>query len=425
MSFLRKLFGGGCSLEKMRQALAQKRWADALNIGIDLEQAGVGPDEQSELNELLVVASDGLAELNLNEGEACLRAGDLARANEHFSLAADQARSVELQQRVAVAGASLNGHHVTSEPLSMQAATDCPSGCASSCGTGGREQRITPAAAELDAQTRLELILATYPEEWVERYTKLQGPFLDAFLLAHDGRGGEALAAFDAVSEIERDDLFYFERGALHSRTGKTSSACRDLEKALAINPSHFLAFETLVLSELSANNEISAENRLKQMLALNRESAFCHAQLARILFRRGEKQAALTHGQQAIAAGDSSPETILLTAALLEQNGQTDAAERVLLRMPGGGCSGGPNLALAELWLRYGKNLDKALESFKSALRSEPNNPRWLVRVAQVYLARGWKKEAIDLLERVLASASLEQGLRNEAAAHLDSARK
>jgi len=92
---------------------------------------------------------------------------------------------------------------------------------------------------------------------------------------------------------------------------------------------------------------------------------------------------------------------------------------------LPGGGCSGGANLPLAELWLRYGKNLDKALESFKAALRSEPDNPRWLVRVAQVYLARGWKKEAIALLEKVLKVAGLEQGLRAEAAAQLEVAKK
>lgn len=422
MSFWRKLFGGGRSLEQMRLALAQKRWADAVNIGTDLDQAGVAPDEQSELNELLVIAGDGLAAMNLNEGEACLRAGDLARATEHFNLADSQARSDELRRQVAAALAGMS-----SNPKSLPAAVaaDCHTGCSSSCGVGGKETNAATVETELDTQTRLELLLATYPEEWVKRYTRLHGPFRDAFLLAHEGMSEEALAAFDAVDESHRDDLYYFERGSLRARTGETDLACRDLEKALIINPAHFFAFETLVMLELAENKESSAETRLKQMLSRNMAPAFCHANLARIMIRRGDKQAALAHGQQAIAASDTSPETLLLTASLLEQNGQPDAAEKVLMLLPGGGCSGGPNLPLAELWLRYGKNLDKALEAFKAALRSEPDNPRWLVRVAQVYLARGWKKEAIALLEKILAVASLDPALRSEASTHLEVAKK
>jgi tetratricopeptide (TPR) repeat protein len=160
-------------------------------------------------------------------------------------------------------------------------------------------------------------------------------------------------------------------------------------------------------------------------MLSFNSAPAFCHANLAQILVRRGDMQGSLEHGLQALNGGDTSAETLLLTASLLEQKGQIDAAERVLLRLPGGGCAGGANLPLAEFWLRCGKNHDKVLEAFKAALRSEPDNPRWLIRVAQVYLARGWKKDAISLLEKVLAAGSLEPALRAEASAHLDSARK
>jgi predicted Zn-dependent protease len=109
----------------------------------------------------------------------------------------------------------------------------------------------------------------------------------------------------------------------------------------------------------------------------------------------------------------------------LLEHHGKPNEAERVLMHLSGGGCSGGPSLPLAEFWLRHGKNLDKALESFKGALRSEPDNPRWLLRVAQVYLARGWEKEGIGLLEKALNAATLEPRLQAEGKALLDAARK
>ena len=52
---------------------------------------------------------------------------------------------------------------------------------------------------------------------------------------------------------------------------------------------------------------------------------------------------------------------------------------------MAPGGCGGGAHPLQAEFWLRHGKNLDRALESFKGALRHELDNPRWLLRIAQV----------------------------------------
>ncbi len=425
MSFWRNLFGSGKSLTQMRLALEQKRWAEAVNIGADLEQAGVAPEDRDELAELLVAAGDGLAELNLSEGEACLRAGDAARAAEHFSLAAGQACSDGLRQRVLEATTGVQGGQGTANLSPLAAPGACHTDCASTCDVAEKKVGDTSLGIDLDTQTRVELTVASYPEDLAERYLQQSDPFRIAFLLAHEGRAEEALTAFDAVTEDDRDDLFYFERGALRGRIGETALACSDLEKVLDLNPEHFLAIETLVHLELSTHREVSAEARLRRMLSLGIAPAFCHGNLARILIRRGEMQTALEHGQQALAGGDTSAETLLLTASLLEQNGQPNEAERVLMRLPGGGCSGGANLPLAELWLRHGKNLDKALESFKAALRSEPDNPRWLLRVAQVYLARGWKKEGVGLLEKVLAAGSLEPGLSAEAAALLDASKK
>jgi tetratricopeptide (TPR) repeat protein len=409
----------------MRLALEQKRWADALSIGTSLEQADTAPEERAELAELLVAAGDGLAELNLSEGEACLRTGDVARATEHFTLAAEQVRSPELRQRVMAAKADLEGSRIPAKTLPVTSSADCHTGCASPCSTEGGGKVEVTAGMELDTQTRVELIAASYPEGLAERYLHLRGSFREAFLLAHEGQAEDALTAFNAVAEGERDDLFYFERGALRARVGEASLASADLERALELNPDHFLAFETLVHLELSTCNENSAETRLNRMLSRDFAPAFCHGNLAVIFARRGEQNAALDHGLQAIAGGERSMETLLLTASLLEHHGKPNEAERVLLHLSGGGCSGGPSLPLAEFWLRHGKNLDKALESFKGALRSEPDNPRWLLRVAQAYFARGWEKEGIGLLEKALNATTLEPRLQAEGKALLDAARK
>jgi predicted Zn-dependent protease len=69
----------------------------------------------------------------------------------------------------------------------------------------------------------------------------------------------------------------------------------------------------------------------------------------------------------------------------------------------------------LAELWLRRDKNLDRALESFKAALRQERDNPRWLLRIAQVYLAKGWRKQAAEQIERLMRQGELPEQIRAE----------
>jgi len=410
MSFLRKMFGGGDPLSRLRRSLEEKRWADALAVGGAIDRGSLPTETCEELDALLAEAGDGLARLNLSEGEACQRAGDTARAAEHFALAAEQACDHDLRQRAQNAASGLSA----TVPVTPHSATsaDCSShiGCSTSC---GEKSLSTPWSAidenGFDTQTRLELVLSSYPQEWKTRYIELEGPLLEAFLLAHEGRGEEALLVFQAVPGESRDDLFYFERGALHARLGHVSDGLADLECALERNPDHLLAMEALVHLEMATDNLDAAESRLQRMLAVGLARGFCHSMLAQIAASRGDRDNALDQGLQALAAGLADTETLLLTARLLEQGGREAEAESLLMRLSGGGCSGGGNLPLAEFWLRHEKNLDKALEAFKGALRQDPENPRWPLRVAEVYLARGWKKEGEQILNKLVTHPGLD----------------
>jgi len=91
---------------------------------------------------------------------------------------------------------------------------------------------------------------------------------------------------------------------------------------------------------------------------------------------------------------------------------------------LPSAGCGGGAHPLLAEFWLRHGKNLDRALESFKGALRNELDNPRWLLRIAQVYIAKGWNKEAAKQIEALLARGGLSPELDAEVQAAAEAVR-
>lgn len=427
MSLLKKLFGSADPLAPVRKALQQNRWSDALVIGDTIDRASLDVESAAELDRLLVAAGDGLAELNLTEGEGCLRSGDGARAGEHFALAAAQARSEALSQRIADAQKRLASSPEPPSAPPSKAGHGCGASCSSSGATGHPKTHDSTAPGELDPTTRLELILATYPAEWASSYTHAGEMFKEAFLLAHECNEAEALERFSQIPEAERSDLFYFERGALLGRLGEVERGCRDLEKALVLNPGHLLAMETLITLEISSGQETAAQQRLEKMLRSDTVPAFwafCHGCLATLCARRGDFDAALQHGQMAIEAGSREPELILLVASLLEQVGRLDDAESLLQTLPGGGCSGGISVPLAEFWLRQERNLTKVLEAFKGALRQEPGQSRWALRIAQTYLARGWKKDGIALLEKVLADPHLDTDLRREGESLLHSLR-
>jgi tetratricopeptide (TPR) repeat protein len=244
--------------------------------------------------------------------------------------------------------------------------------------------------------------------------------FRDAFLLSHEGAATEALTCFDTVPEEERNDLFYFERGALLARLGRAEEGRRDLEAALGANPLNLLAFETLVNLDLTEGRDEEAEERILGFLNQGIAPGFCHGRLAVVCARRNDPEKALEHGLEGVKAGGVEIETVILTASILEGMERMSEAEQLLSDLPAGGCGGGAHTALAEFWLRRNKNLDQALEVFKEALRLAPEEPRWPVRIAQTYLGQGWKNEAYALAEKVLTDPRLAPDLREEARAVL-----
>lgn len=417
MSFLKRLFGGGDPIDSLRRSVQQQRWAEALTVGENIDAGSLDEAGQSELADLLASAGDGLAAFNLSEGEACLRANDPERAVEHLQLAAGQASSDDLKSRIDEVRNRLQAPSPQEGAPKQAASSCCSTGCSSTADTAGE---ALP-GGDLDMQTQLELILATYPKELEERYASSGEIFKKAFLLAHADEGEQALEMLAQLPEGERDDLFHFERGSLLARLGEPAEAVADLERAVAINPDLLLALDALVRLELSMDRGEQVERRLQQMLAQGLSAPFCCARLAELAVSRGDFEAALPLVQQALEGGSQEPETLLLASTLLEREGRLPEAEALLSRLGGGGCSGGGNIHQAEFWLRHSKNLDKALEAFKSAARQDQDQPRWRLRMAQTYLARGWKKEGVPMLRQVLEDERLEESLRQEGKALLD----
>ncbi len=413
MGFLKKLFGGGASLEGLRKAMDQKRFADARLLAAELLGQDLAEAERVAVEQLQVAAGDGLAQLNLDEGLGFQRAGETGRAAEHLELALEQACSAELRQAIETA--------LANEPVvpTIEPPENKQNGSCSSCGP----QEVEPLGSDdlelPDLDSQIELILTSYPPQIAERYQQKGEQFLQAFMLSHSGQDEEALPLWEKVSAPEQDDLYWFELGAAQTRSGLNKQGRKSLEKALQLNPELLPATELLIQLLVSRGEVDTALKKLQQMLAAEQSPTFCHIQLTLVRLQRKEPELALGHARQALAAGVLDGNFLQLTASLLEQAGELEEAEEVLRRIPvSGGCGGGGgmSLPLAEFLLRQQRELTRVLDTFNAACRQDPQNPRWQLRAAQTYIARNWKKEGLELLRKVVHDPQLEPQLKQEA---------
>lgn len=417
MSFLKKFFGSSDPFAPLQKAVAQKRWADALALAEDLMPKARELNRTADLEHLAKVASDGLAALNLSEGEACHRAGDDPKAQEHFALARSQARSEELIQKIERAMSLSSQSEEVASRRHIHVSTH--GSCSGSCGStsSGVTEDIST-AEDLDWEARLELILGSYPEDLADLCRQKSDLFIEAFLLAHEGEQKASLEKFASVDTAERDVLYFLERGSVLGRLGAYKEAVRDLEQALELNPGLELAWVTLVNLDLAHHFPDQAEKRISVLMQQGRLVGFCMAKKTQISLGRNDADSALKYGLEALGLGVVDGNLCVFCASMLESQGQLKEAESVLSMIPGGGgCSGGGiNPYLAEFYLRHNLHAEKSMEAFKSALRSDAENSRWFLRIGQAYLLKGWKKEGSELVKKALLDPDLSPELAQEA---------
>ena len=413
MSLFKKLFGGGASLEALRKAVEQKRYADARYIADQLGGRIAGTEDGPEFEQLRIQAGDGLARLNLEEALGMQRCGKLAEAGEHLSLALAQVCSTALREEIEQALA-----------IDAVIAEDLPTRPGQSPSCASCSPALRPLTAEdagfYDTESQLELILTSYPDDLVQRYQLKSGPFKEALLLSHAGEDEQALHLWRGIDVAEQDDLYWFELGSLLGRCGHPREARKALEKAIKQNPGMVLAVESLASVLIAMGDVKHAESELLGLLGRGGDPAFCHAQLAKLYVQQNDPSRAEEHVRLTLAEGPAEPGFLVLAASVLERNGALEDAEAVLKSIPGSGCGGGVNLPLAEFWLRRGRELGRVLDTFNAACREDPGNPRWQLRVAQTYLARNWKKDGVKLLRKVIGDPRLAPELLQEAEALL-----
>lgn len=411
MGLFSRLFSKPKDLTALRKAMNQQRYCDALLIAEEIDQTDMSAEECAEVQNIAISAGDTLAQNNLNEGLFLIRDDQLQRAGEHLILAQQQAVSTQLQHHIQEALNQLDSE----QPATPETAKNC-----SSCSSCGPQVDNTDAAQDdadrPDFASQVDLILVSYPEALAQRYQNKSSAFQQAFVLAHQGDETAALKQFDQLNKDERDDLYDFEVGSILGRQGLVAKACSTLKSAMQKNPNHLLAAETLVTLLIAQAKHDEAIQLIQRILEQDQDPAFCHAQLASIYHAQQDNELALEHCRKAITSGQKDPRIVLMTAMLLEKKGELNEAETLYSQLPtGGGCGGGINLYLAEFLLRQRRELRKLIDVFNSACRTEPDNPRWQLRVAQTYLARGWDKQGLKLLKTVVNDSRLTDELLEE----------
>ncbi|HMB16687.1 MAG TPA: tetratricopeptide repeat protein [Pelovirga sp.] len=404
MGFLSKLFGAKISVEALQHALQQKRFADAVYLADELANQPLGIGDVALVAQWRAEAGDGLARLNLLEARAKQDNGEADEANDYFAMALQYAHSADLKEEIAQA------RQIPFEVLSSSESDPEP-GC-STCVAVGDNQQDTNTLVDVDDATLLDLILTSYPESQRERYQHRGKDFVTAFLQAHEGNDVQADELFKKIEGTQRDDLYWFEVGSLQARMGNLTQAKASLEQSLQQNPDLLLAVEALVEVLLALGQIDDARIFIEGKIDPDNDDNHSpyHALLVSIHSQGQDWPAAVIHVRHCLQKGYSEPAFIALAAAVMEQVGELAEAEDLLKRLPaGGGCKGSStNLQLAEFYLRHERELEKAFSSFNAAVKQDPGNPRWRLRLAQTCFARQWHNDGMQLLRQLGDTSTL-----------------
>ena len=230
--------------------LAAERFADAR---VDfLEALKLCPaeaiHEEQEIRRGLDQAGNRLGELNLQEGEHSLNAGEFAKANDHFILAAELAvdQAIKAKARAGLARVQQPGP----APAPVSAANYKAHG-GSSCttckdaGSHGQEEKEIP-ESNLSEEDRFFLMVQPLGE-LADRYAGLGPEFAKAYLMIHDGNDAQAFPVLQKMLLSGENDIVFYEVALIMFRAGRIHESESLLNRALLVNPANSMCYLALV----------------------------------------------------------------------------------------------------------------------------------------------------------------------------------
>ncbi|RMG89424.1 MAG: tetratricopeptide repeat protein [Candidatus Dadabacteria bacterium] len=396
--FRKRKTGAEGLAETGRKLARQGRWGEALS---HLEAAAQAPDAPPGLEGEIRECRRALAALNLDEAEACLNAGDPERAREHLALVREfgldeaelVARAQDLEARL--------GPRPEAEPR-PQPRFASPCACGAPCASEPDPHEAVESGPDADL---FEFYLDALEPSERAVLDGLGEAFRVGFVALQQGEADEARPWLERA-EAEHPDApgVQYAFGILHLLTGELEAAEDRIRRALEAAPDLAPAVHHLADGLRDGGRPERAAELLEAWLAEHPGDGAAWLRLGALRLDAGDPAAALEALDRAQAAlPEDRPEPQLLRARALEATGRTDdalaALREVLARRPD----------LVEALVPMGRILlgkggahaERAAEVFKRCARVDPERGWWyLLRVAEAYHARGWNREAREVLD-------------------------
>ena len=269
--------------------LAAARFADAR---VDfLEALKLCPadaaQDQVEIRQGLDRAGNMLGEMNLQEGEHSLNSGELQKAYDHFTLAAELAvdqgikalaqaglKKVHQPAPAAGAGAPEAAAAAATKPAPVEASGGYKQhggGSCSSCGTHGHAapaQEVTETGFSEEIQ--FQLMVQTLPGDLPGRYAALGPKFMKAYLLIHDGNDKQAFPILQEMLLSGENDIVFYEVALIMFRAGQIHESETLLKRALSLNPTNAVCYLALVQLMAGAGRYPEAIATIERMIELD-----------------------------------------------------------------------------------------------------------------------------------------------------------
>ncbi len=247
--------------------LASERFADAR---VDLLEAlrlcpADAATDQEEIRKGLNLSGNRLGELNLQEGEHSLNQGELQKAFDHFTLAAELAADQGILAKAKAGLARVQqGNTVPSAPAAAAAAPSSAAapakevagpykphggGSCTSCGTHAPKKPLEaePVSFGLAEEDQFHLMVAPLPGDLPARYGAMGPKFAQAYLMIHDGNDANALPVLQEMLLSGENDIVLYEVALIMFRAGRIHESEALLNRALSVNSQNGMVYMALV----------------------------------------------------------------------------------------------------------------------------------------------------------------------------------
>lgn len=210
-------------------------------------------------------------------------------------------------------------------------------------------------------------------------------------------------------SKKEKDPNYQYSLGAFYLNEGKLDLAIEHFNKALSLEPRHYLSIHGLAVASLMRGDIEKASKYLEEVLRIQPSFTEAHNFLGVIYQTKGELEKAKEEFEKVIADPKyPTPENAYFNLAGIEiarknLKGALSYIELAIEKRK--------SFALAYnrkgLILRDLGDMDGAEESFRKAVNLSPEDPEFCCNLAEILIKKGEKDEAKEILLKVLPKAT------------------